>query len=783
MKNLIKKEKPAKGKALFEIILMIVSIIAIAYFTGDEIKVVSATDSGGSTPPCAEKWTCGAWGTCSSGTQTRTCSDKNSCGTTKAKPAESQTCTSPPTLGEIISAASAGKAGIDTVSSLMKPAAAAATTPGAPGADAAGVASGAQTGGTDVAGAVGTPAGIPGGVPGAAGTSNFGKFIGNIGTSWKMMALNAAIAVGLYFLSNWLGGLICPTCNPESISDSALWVAGGYAVGSIGITALIDIIWGTSLAGGPWSMLIGAAVALVALFIYWAFFGNYYIEVVAFTCQPWQPQKGGSNCEACNNKGLPCTEYKCRSLGLNCQLLNPGTDKELCTAINMNDFTPPQMTAWNGALQDGFQYDPLPADANFPVDKGVYVNYLGSSDKCAPPFTKITFGVSLNEPGQCRVSKNRTDTYDEMNIPLSSSQYRYDHGILVIDPSKEALETADLTEPNGGNYQLYVRCQDGHDKPNQDVATFVFKYCIQQQEDINAPLIEKTSPINGWPIQNNQVSQAVQIYVDKPSTCKWDHSDVDYTKMAGGTCQTGDVTDVNANLLYECDTTLTGLKNGADNNFYIRCNSYNNHVDQTSYPYKLIGTQPLVFDSLTVNGMATGATIKDATTSVKVTFDAHTSAGYNNGAATCQLKQKSESKWTDFLNTHTYESTQDLYFGKGSYTYNVQCCDIGGNCKTQDISFTIDTDFQSPIVVRAYNEANSLKIETNEPAECVYSTSDGVGCGYTFEDGLPFTTSDNINHFIDWDPSTNFYIKCKDSFDNKPLPNQCSITVRPFNSA
>jgi hypothetical protein len=45
------------------------------------------------TPVCTPSWTCGAWGTCTSGTQTRTCTDSNSCGVSTGKPAESQSCT------------------------------------------------------------------------------------------------------------------------------------------------------------------------------------------------------------------------------------------------------------------------------------------------------------------------------------------------------------------------------------------------------------------------------------------------------------------------------------------------------------------------------------------------------------------------------------------------------------------------------------------------------------------------------------------------------------------
>ena len=38
-------------------------------------------------------------------------------------------------------------------------------------------------------------------------------------------------------------------------------------------------------------------------------------ETVIFSCLPWQAPTGGSDCEKCNKKDFPCSEYQCRSLG------------------------------------------------------------------------------------------------------------------------------------------------------------------------------------------------------------------------------------------------------------------------------------------------------------------------------------------------------------------------------------------------------------------------------------------------------------------------------------
>jgi len=69
---------------------------------------------------------------------------------------------------------------------------------------------------------------------------------------------------------------------------------------------------------------------------------------------------------------------------------------------------------------------------------------------------------------------------------------------------------------------------------------------------------------------------------------------------------------------------------------------------------------------------------------------------------------------------------------------------------------------------------SSITVETS----CVY---DVVDCSYNFDDGVKITSVDDFNHFIDWDIESNLYVKCKDEFENEPLPNQCSIIARTTN--
>jgi len=59
-------------------------------------------------------------------------------------------------------------------------------------------------------------------------------------------------------------------------------------------------------------------------------------------------------------------------------------------------------------------------------------------------------------------------------------------------------------------------------------------------------------------------------------------------------------------------------------------------------------------------------------------------------------------------------------------------------------------------------------------------------CNYNFEEGVEFlyiSTSNKKSHYAEWKPNLAYYIKCKDSFDNEPAPNACSLVASATNVA
>ncbi len=549
------------------------------------------------------------------------------------------------------------------------------------------------------------------------------------------------------------------------------------AIKAIGSEFLTKMLAFAITPGFGWIMT-GAAIIFSILT-----FKNERQQIITFDCNVWDAETGGANCEKCNKQGiLPCSEYQCRSLGQGCQLINGGTKEEMCAnVLCKTDAKYPTINSWQDALIST-DYKYTPNNALSPPQRGVYVHYTKSQDKCIPAFTPLSFGITLNEPAKCKYSLTRKDNFNEMDAYLSNGLSKYNHSIIYSQPGSSALESENLTIQNDGNYELYVRCMDACG--NYNSADFVFKYCIDKGPDVTAPLIVGTSMLNGGPIGYNQETADLEVYINEPAECKWSTLDQDYDNMENKMSCTTKLIEMNSQMLYTCKTTLTGLKNEFENKFYFRCRDQpskeanERNTNTESYDFSLLGTRPLIITSAGPDN----ETIKDATTSVKVVLEAETSAGYKDGEATCSYSETGDSNdYNVFYETNSYIHSQPLWLIEGNYIYYLKCVDLGGNADTKNISFNVDVDAEEPAVVRTYHEDKYLKIITNEKAECVYSKGN-VGCNYDFKDGLKINSlKEGTEHFVDWNPDITFYIKCKDNYGNQPArQDECSIVVRAF---
>ena len=590
-----------------------------------------------------------------------------------------------------------------------------------------------------------------------------GLSVGNIITT-------AGVAIGLGYATQWAFGKL--GANSEFSHAAGLGVGVGYAAGQIASKLGLHLL-------GLGSTGIGIAVGVVVFLATW---NSVRYHTYTFTCYPWTAATGGQDCAKCNSGPLPCTEYSCRSLGQGCQLVNQGTGQELCVWNNSRDVTPPIMQPWSEVLTLGYKY--TPNNAISPPNNGVRIVPLNNNTGCINSSSTLTFGVTTDKPAICKWDTDSSLNFSSMNNFFGGSPVAvYNHSQTMTQlPNANELAGENATLENGNSYSVYASCQNVNGVA--DVGNFVFQFCINPSPDTEAPLIETASIINGSPITYNTQSANMSIYVKDsyPVNCKWSTTDQDYSTMENSFNCPESVVQVNGQGLYQCSTELTGLMNSQDNLFYFRCQytSPQKNANSQSYAYDLIGTQPLVINSVGPNG-----TIMNSTNVMKVTLTATTSAGYNQGGSQCAFsptgaKGSYDTFFSDAGGFDNYQHSQTLNLVPGNYQYYIQCTDLGGNQATNMTNFTVESDTTAPIVVSAYHDGNNLDIVTDENSTCVYSTKDSLGCTYQFSDGQAMQSMQgNINQ-VGWDSTKTFYVKCMDNFGNQPLPNECSIIASPY---
>ncbi len=514
-------------------------------------------------------------------------------------------------------------------------------------------------------------------------------------------------------------------------------------------------------------------------------------KIVEFTCKPWQPPIGGQDCEKCNKDPLkPCSEYRCKSLGQACELINVGTIDEMCIWKKHEDVSSPGVKPWPEVLTKDHSYKEVVEIPPGGQDPGrIRIWNDESTDGCIKAFTPLQFGISNNEPGQCKIDYDLV-TYDAKNpdSAFESMQYwfgennlfLYNHTQRLSLPGPSSMNAQAPELQNNGEYSLYVRCRDANG--NFNAGAMVIDFCVEKGPDTTPPKIEKTSVGNGMPVAYDTAEIDLEVYINEPVECRWSRLNAGYELMENNMQCSENIWEMEADLVYKCATTLTGIKNREENKFYFKCkdqpwlgDSIERNKNEESYEFILQGTQPLNIIHTEPNG-----TIKGSTNIVPVTLGVETANGYNEGYATCYFSTtNNEADYIKFYETgkNIHKQQQDLE--EGTYTYYFKCVDLGGNVDYDKTTFTLKVDKQAPQIIRAYKDGTQLKIITDEESSCHYSTQD---CNFNIEEGINMPYSNQTEHFVDWDISNTYYIRCKDIYNNQPLPIECTLIIKVYNT-
>ncbi|MEM3074470.1 MAG: hypothetical protein QW727_00820 [Candidatus Pacearchaeota archaeon] len=605
-----------------------------------------------------------------------------------------------------------------------------------------------------------------------------------------------------------------------NFTKSASYITGGLALGQIIKELAGDEPWGDALgnalgvAGGvsgfsslfPEKTFLGGNAHLLGvgagILTFILTYKKIEYETVFFTCQPWEAPIGGNDCEKCNDGVHPCSEYRCKSLGQACDLVNKGTEKELCVWTNPRDVNSPSIRPLESALSPGYRYVPLGAR---PPNWGTQIKPLG--DDCIPPFTPIQFGIQTDKPSQCKIDflilggagdvDVKPKGYDDMKFFFGMSNlYDYNHIQSLSLPSPNTInkvdelrqnETGGLEIQNDGIYNLYVRCRSANGFYNAD--PYKINFCVQKGPDLTPPEIVETSIRNGQPINFEADNVTLSVFTNEPVNCKWSRdNDLSFESMNNEMICANNLQDIRNNMLYECRTRLTGIKDRQDNLFYFRCEDQpwespsNRNKMSRGYQFVLKGTQPLNIKQDSIKPIS-GSILTGATSTIPITLEVETQNGFNEGESVCLYSLNNET-FIRFFETNSFKHKQTQDLTQGEYTYYIRCVDLGGNQDYGITTFSVFVDTQAPLITRVLNDNNKLKIITDEEAVCRYTNDINTRCNFDINEGegnpMQYPSQNQRKeHLAMWNTKETYYIKCMDINNRQPNPTECSIIVRP----
>jgi len=483
---------------------------------------------------------------------------------------------------------------------------------------------------------------------------------------------------------------------------------------------------------------------------------------VHFECLPWQPPVGGDNCEECNfDSEKSCSKYRCESLGANCEIINRGSDYELCINNASADVTPPILSPQQDAISPDEKYSDVTANG---------FRISSRNARCLEPYTPLTFGIETDRPTICKYSEE-LDDFDDMAL-IGVNYYVYDHSMPypVLDPS--------AGESQGFNYSeeqtIYVKCQDRNGRENVgNNGFYVIDMCIQEGEDRRAPMVTSSVPESESLVSFDLTEMPITITTNEFSTCKWSLNDSDYSAMENDFDCIDSFESPSSAYGYVCMATFP--VNGFENEYFIRCGDQpwferNASLGTRNYnqeSFKLVLRKPET--RINITSILPSEDFIIGTDAVTVDIKVGTTGGGSEHK--CRFSFGGYDSLFGILtnsggNTHEIQ----LSLNVGEHEIYIGCEDEVGDDVHGMVSFEIEKDDLAPRIARVWNEAGTIHVITTEESECKYS---GLGCKFDWETADSAGTDEE--HIFSTVPGRMYHIKCMDEFGN--VPRSCSISV------
>ena len=587
-----------------------------------------------------------------------------------------------------------------------------------------------------------------------AGTGAEG--IGIAAGAYGGAAIGAAVGAGIGYLIGSLFGLqgqgltiaVIAGAVAGAIIGASTFTAGSFASSAAFFTALGALLF--------WVIII---VIIIVIILSVLGIGDIREKRVKFECLPWEPPAGGDDCNKCGADGLPCSSYKCDSLGKSCEYINEGTSEAACIDINPNDVSAPIININPLAISQNYTY------TNTQVNIGTEIENTINSDGCVKEYSAVNFGILLNEPGQCKTAEERTPNYESMEQFFgTSNSYTFNHTMPLAVPTLDELGVSGVDPNRRGDYNLYVRCQDSSGNPNEN--EYIVQLCVRPADDVTPPVITRFVPPSPGYTSLSQANFSLGFYTNEPASCKWSQTaNTNFDSMEGFTLCQNELTQITLNG-WQCQAVLP-VSGNMTSNYYLRCRDQpwlglndsrrNTDNQDTSYQIQKTAT-PLLINYVAPNG----TTISTGSWPVGVDLEVHTTGGLN-GNALCEYSLDNGNRYIGFLRTGAMTHTQHFTsLPLGQQNILLRCTDWANNIAYGISQFTIAVDSQGPLITHVYSSGASLNVITNEASTCAYTTTN---CGFDFTAGTLLSGSGQ-SHAMSYDNGITYRIKCRDSFGN-----------------
>jgi len=478
-----------------------------------------------------------------------------------------------------------------------------------------------------------------------------------------------------------------------------------------------------------------------------------------YECKPFKAPKDG-DCKKCGSDNLPCSEYRCKSIGKNCDYVER---EGIGRCVSESDNSAPKISCSEG----GCPSEPI------------------------TPYANVQLSIKTDEESECKFSINGAGAkFSEMKYDFGDN-FGFEHSIILSLPGKMAgLNESDIKNypiiTRDGKYSVYVRCLDAAGN-GEASSPFTINFEVMQTPDGNSPIILSANPASGTRIVYNSTIKTAVFRINEPSQCKWDDYDKDFDSMQNTMACDESPSETGALLGYFCRTTFTNITKemGKQSNFYIRCKDqpwlegkendlYKRNKNSVSFGYILKPSSQLIITEISPSG-----DLIKRRNNTAIELIAKTTGGSNNGKAECKWKLTNENitgnvSFIRFLITNTSLSKQTLsYPALGKSFVEVKCEDEAGNYAESNTSFNILLDLIPPVINRLYWKTDSLKIKTNENAICYFSFDKLNGCSFELtESNVTAMTGNEKEHTTTWKDDKSYYIKC---IDNQGNTSPCAI--------